>query len=222
MHMLDRRRHRDRPCRDRRFLVEHVLWPIEWNHARRLVRLAYLELGLEVWIRCLAFLLVHDDLDHRLVVEAVLLELFLRPVRELGRIRRVRASKRHIRRLRLAYHRLIRRCQFARSVVADWAAREWGEGLHQMNLSEVRIFRAAGTEAAPMVDHAPVPSRYFVASFGAFGANPCFDVVTLFVVMSDVDRSESLTAAYAGGVAPFRNRVASPGIAGSSFASRST
>ena len=41
-------------------------------------------------------------------------------------------------------------------------------------------------------EYTPVPSRNFVASFGAFGANPCFVVLTLLVVMSVSEMVASL------------------------------
>lgn len=46
--------------------------------------------------------------------------------------------------------------------------------------------------------YAPVPSKYFVASFGAFGAKPCADVLTFAVVISVSPRSASTTAENVG------------------------
>ena len=53
--------------------------------------------------------------------------------------------------------------------------------------------------------HAPVESRKCPATPSPFGAKPCLEVETSLVVMSDVERSESLTAANAGIAAPFKN-----------------
>src|SRR3990167_301681 len=55
-------------------------------------------------------------------------------------------------------------------------------------------FQPLGSPPAGVLN-APVPSKYSVATFDNFGRNPCFAVVALFVVISDVDRFASVIAA---------------------------
>jgi hypothetical protein len=66
------------------------------------------------------------------------------------------------------------------------------------------------SDPADGVENAPVPSRNFVASFGAFGANPCLVIETLSVVTSDRPILLSVTAPAAIVVAAVPDVVTSP------------
>src|SRR4029079_3441458 len=53
------------------------------------------------------------------------------------------------------------------------------------SIATIRFMSSGFVDPPPAgTEYAPVPSRYFVASFGSCGASPCADVETFSVVMS--------------------------------------